>query len=492
MPIAGRFTLVLALSACVLSNCSTSAVANPALHEIGDDPGLGFNLISWWGGAQATHWESAIQTMYDAGFREVSIAPLRFFNTDTGALTTSGAPSLSGLSAGVGLAKSLGMRVTLDPFVEPVGFSIWRGQYNPAGPAATTFWTGYQQYLVEVAQIAATHQVDAMLVGTELRAITRDSSHNADWNNAINAVRNVFDGPLGYAANWDNFDNENVTAALWEHPEIDFLGIDAYFNNLLTGSNGYLRAQNPSLSNNQANNLANQLADSNTGLNPGETFADLMTAAWNHKLDTQILPFAAGLKDGAGLPVVFTEVGYLPRNRTGITPQNEGGSVDTEEQIMAFQGLIQALDGRADEFHAMHIWQWHMAGSDGSLWNIDPTLPANQPNNVPLGQWLSSFASTAVLPLAGDYNRDGAVDAADYTAWRDSLGQFVANFNSADGNGNGVIDAADFEVWRANVGAVSGGAAAEAFSVPEPASLLLLSACLLLAVKDHRHRVISR
>jgi hypothetical protein len=70
-------------------------------------------------------------------------------------------------------------------------------------------------------------------------------------------------------------------------------------------------------------------------------------------------------------------------------------------------------------------------------------LPANQPNNVPLGQWLSAFAITAVLPLAGDYNRDGIVNAADYTTWRNSLGEFVANFNAADGNGNGRIDEGD-------------------------------------------------
>lgn len=447
------------------------AAADPATYEIGHDPGVGFNLISWWSGTSASHWQQAIQSMYNAGFREVSIAPLRFFNTTSGALTTSGAPSLAGLAGGVQLAKSLGMRVTLDPFVEPVGFTMWRGQYNPSGAAADTFWAGYQSYLLEVADIAQTHHVDAMLVGTELRAITRDSSHNDDWNNVINAVAAVYDGPLGYAANWDNFNHPNVAAAIWEHPEIDFLGIDSYFNDLLTGASGYLRAQDPNLTNTQANNLANQLADANTGLNGG-TLADLMTDAWSHKLDTQILPYAAARKGGAGMPVVFTEIGYLPRNRTIRTPQNETGDLDSAEQIAAFQGLMQALDGRADKFHAAHIWQWGMAGSDGSLWNINAALPANQPNNVPLGQWLSTFVNTAVEPVAGDYNRDGAVDAADYTAWRDTLGQFVANFHAADGNGNGLVDQADFEIWRANFTLP----AAESAAVPEPAALALLLA----------------
>lgn len=366
-----------------------TAAADPAVMEIGSDPGVGFNLISWWGGTQASHWQSAIQSMYNAGFREVSIAPLRFFNTTTGALTTSGAPSLAGLSGGVQLAKSLGMRVTLDPFVEPVGFSMWRGQYNPEGAAAATFWNDYQQYLLEVATIAQANQVDAMLVGTELRAITRDSAHNDDWNNVINAVAGVYDGPLGYAANWDNYNHPNVATAIWSHPEIDFVGIDSYFQDVMTDYRVSLGATNSQL---------NTALDNNTGLPqvPGQTLSEMTTAAWNLKLDSEILPYAAAQKGGAGMPVVFTEIGYLPNNRTARSPQNESGAVDTQEQIAAFQGLIQALDGRADEFHAMHIWQWHMAGSDGSLWNIDPTLPANQPNNVPLGQWLSNYVSNAV------------------------------------------------------------------------------------------------
>ncbi|QDU89862.1 Arylsulfatase precursor [Pirellulimonas nuda] len=48
----------------------------------------------------------------------------------------------------------------------------------------------------------------------------------------------------------------------------------------------------------------------------------------------------------------------------------------------------------------------------------------------------------------GDYNLDGAVDAADYTVWRDTLGQKVPPYTGADGNGDGVVDQADSEVWK--------------------------------------------
>ncbi len=52
--------------------------------------------------------------------------------------------------------------------------------------------------------------------------------------------------------------------------------------------------------------------------------------------------------------------------------------------------------------------------------------------------------------VAGDYNFDGRVDAADYTLWRDTLGSTIAL--DADGDRSGIIDAEDYAIWRANFG----------------------------------------
>jgi hypothetical protein len=68
----------------------------------------------------------------------------------------------------------------------------------------------------------------------------------------------------------------------------------------------------------------------------------------------------------------------------------------------------------------------------------------------------------------GDYNRDGAVDAADYTVWRDLSGQSVAIGDSADGNRDGMIDAADYQVWRSHFGILTpAGAGSAAMAVIE-------------------------
>lgn len=55
--------------------------------------------------------------------------------------------------------------------------------------------------------------------------------------------------------------------------------------------------------------------------------------------------------------------------------------------------------------------------------------------------------------LAGDYNQDGSVNAADYTAWRNTLNETVTPGTGADGDGSGTIDQPDYLVWRTNFGA---------------------------------------
>jgi hypothetical protein len=60
--------------------------------------------------------------------------------------------------------------------------------------------------------------------------------------------------------------------------------------------------------------------------------------------------------------------------------------------------------------------------------------------------------------LPGDFSRDGFVNSADYTVYRDQLLSYVVPYSGADGNGNGIVDAADYSVWKANYGRTLGTA----------------------------------
>ncbi len=188
-------------------------------YEPAADPGVGFNLISWWnfGPAGATIWANSVQSLYDAGFRHVSIDPIRYFDPNSGAIAASSqkGPELLHIAAGIARAKSLGMTVTVNPFVEFQNFTQWRAYWDPTPGSASSnqFWSDYQQYLVDVAQVAHTYGADSMNVGTELNGLVDNPGNNAHWNAAINAVAANFSGQLGYAASWPSR-NGNLTNAI--------------------------------------------------------------------------------------------------------------------------------------------------------------------------------------------------------------------------------------------------------------------------------------
>jgi formylglycine-generating enzyme required for sulfatase activity len=104
------------------------------------------------------------------------------------------------------------------------------------------------------------------------------------------------------------------------------------------------------------------------------------------------------------------------------------------------------------------------------------------------------IASPAPPGLAGDYNDDGAVDAADYTTWRDNLG--AADETSLSGNGDGMngVDVGDYTRWKNNFGSTTGASlppATNTDAVPEPATLwlLILTAALGLCQRPRGYRL---
>ena len=96
---------------------------------------------------------------------------------------------------------------------------------------------------------------------------------------------------------------------------------------------------------------------------------------------------------------------------------------------------------------------------------------------------LYELSLSVVAQTTGDYNHDGFVDAADYTLWRNTLGQSVPAGSGADGSGpggvpDGIVNRFDFDFWKSHYGEAAGaGAATNSAPVPEPASFLLCASC---------------
>jgi len=80
-----------------------------------------------------------------------------------------------------------------------------------------------------------------------------------------------------------------------------------------------------------------------------------------------------------------------------------------------------------------------------------------------------------VAGVAGDYSNNGVVDAADYTVWRNLLGQMFTLPNEGPST-PGQVTQADYDFWKSRFGMISGGAgggSVQTNPVPEPATWLL-------------------
>jgi hypothetical protein len=166
----------------------------------------------------------------------------------------------------------------------------------------------------------------------------------------------------------------------------------------------------------------------------------------------------------------------------------------TREYTLAAAAIVGISVGWADLYSETLPGQWaDLTGlADGEYWLetvIDPfdrILELDETNNTALAKINVTVPEPTLL--AGDYDRDGTVDAADYTVWRDSLGDKVGQGTGADGDGGGRVGLPDYEVWKANFGNSSGGGVGSGgVSVPEPAGISVV-AVALAALAGNRRR----
>jgi hypothetical protein len=115
-------------------------------------------------------------------------------------------------------------------------------------------------------------------------------------------------------------------------------------------------------------------------------------------------------------------------------------------------------------------------------------IKIDYPNKVYQGKsYYNLTLSPEVVPLLGDYNDSGTVDAADYTVWKDNLG---GDTSVLHGNGvttttavSAAVSAADYALWKNHFGESDASGSSE--SIPEPTTAVLVLMICVGCFRSH-------
>lgn len=201
--------------------------------------------------------------------------------------------------------------------------------------------------------------------------------------------------------------------------------------------------------------------------------------------EADITPGSSPGLETFGGDVYFGALSTLEIEIAGTTPGHDFDRI--EVQGVAHLGgtlKVELIDNGAGVYNPVLGDSFGFLASQGGAGGVFDTL--DLPELDPGLAWMLNpggvtVSLNVVAALEGDYNFDGVVDAADYTAWRDALGQTGTGL-AADGDLSGVVDEGDYLLWQANFGAsLPASLQSDASQVPEPSSALVLGMLMLAA-----------
>ncbi|WP_231956496.1 alpha-amylase family glycosyl hydrolase [Posidoniimonas polymericola] len=156
-----------------------------------------------------------------------------------------------------------------------------------------------------------------------------------------------------------------------------------------------------------------------------------------------LIPLGAALAAGDASAAVLAEYDAMLLRRADL---DQDGDADTDDLLALIANFGSG------------VWDFDL--------NVDgATGPADS----------RVFVTQLLGAVPGDYNLDGAVDAADYTVWRSSVSR---GDRLADGDFDGDVDEQDLQVWVSNFGSERPERWNAITATPEP-SVLPITAVLL-------------
>jgi hypothetical protein len=291
----------------------------------------GITLVSWSTGeysegtakisedalaSTGSNWAGVVVTQYMATGTSNTIAPV-----------SGSTPSDADVIAAITEFHAKGVKVMLKPHVDTED-NTWRGAIHPTDVNA--WFASFTTFITHYAQLAQAQSVEMLCFGTEYATMSGSANQTA-WNNVIAGIRSAgYTGLLAYAANATYAGDEFTTVSFWDNPQLDVMGLDAYF----------------------------PLTD-----HADPTLAQL-TAAWSsnrygENIVQNVLNFAAA---HPAKPVIFTEIGYMSTAGTNTAPYDYSlpGGLDQQEQANCYEALYEVWSQHSTVMHGNFWWAWEV------------------------------------------------------------------------------------------------------------------------------------
>ena len=214
----------------------------------------------------------------------------------------------------IAAAHALGLKVMLKPHLW-IHHGVWCGEINPGSPIRWENWKqSYRQFILHYAEFSQATGVDILTIGVELKTVSTDEVF---WRSLIHDIRQVYQGKLVYAANWD----ETSQVEFWA--DLDYVGVQLY---------APLAPRGDELPDELALNLQNYLTS---------------VVALSHQVNR---------------PLLITEVGFTTARgslqKPWLWPEHlSGASLDPLEQAAGYATLLQGL-GHTPEVAGLFVWKW--------------------------------------------------------------------------------------------------------------------------------------
>ena len=307
----------------------------------------GMHYVTWSKAAYGTDKsDKSLAKISSLGSNWVAILTTWYQNTcfATDIFPTDKTPSDASIVRAITTAHANNMKVMLKPHLDilDTAYGGWRGEITcTREPDWDKWFEAYKNFMMHYVKIANENNVEMFCVGTELTEMTLAKPEK--WRELIGAIREVYNGQLTYAANWNE---EYLSISFWD--ALDYAGIDAYF----------------------------PLSDEKS-----PTYEELMEG-WK-KWAREIEKWQAKINK----PVIFPEVGYHSASYAAKEPWIHYGEGDTdlELQVRCYRALLDTFWNKT-WFYGMYWWDWGTSVRMGGKENRGFT-PQNKPAEDTVKEW---------------------------------------------------------------------------------------------------------